>query len=219
MRRRTRTIGIVGAGLTLAACTAEPPVPAATTAVAYRCAGLGRVEALYQGRDRLRLFLPGQSARRLDAARAASGVRYAVGDLVFWSKGDRARLTRRGGVTVTCEATALAAPWAEAAATGARFRALGQEPGWIALVGRVRVTARLDYGSTVVTLPAAAPETQGGKTIWRIRTHAHALRLIARERPCRDAMSGARFPLTVRLTLDGHRYDGCGRWLVDPDPS
>lgn len=39
------------------------------------------------------------------------------------------------------------------------------------------------------------------------------------DRACQDGMSGAGFPLTSRITIDGLANDGCARRLSDPPPS
>lgn len=44
------------------------------------------------------------------------------------------------------------------------------------------------------------------------------LRLLLSETPCEDDMSGAAFPLTATLTLDGRSHRGCARRRSDPAP-
>ncbi|SDG33880.1 putative lipoprotein [Limimonas halophila] len=207
--------------LVVAGCAGgEKPEDAPARVAAYRCDGGGRVEALFRGGDTLRLFPPGGHATRLTRARSASGARYTGGGLTFWDKGDTALLSRGGAAPLECERTGKRAAWADAAVQGGRFRALGQEPGWLVTVGADRITAKLDYGRTVVRAPSPEPTKRADTTTWTTQTgDGRQLGIIARDEACRDAMSGHRFPMTVTLRLGDRRYRGCGRWLVADHPA
>jgi uncharacterized membrane protein len=110
--------------------------------------------------------------------------------------------------------TAAQDVWAQARARGIDFRALGQEPGWLLEIedGK-QITMVADYGERRVTTPAPQPELNidAGETIYRVATDAHRLRIVLRNEPCADVMSGERYPTTVVVELDGQEYRGCGR--------
>lgn len=118
------------------------------------------------------------------------------------------------GPRVECRRLDVRASWAEAAARGAVFRALGQEPGWLVTIANGRLAAELDYGQRTLAARVATRRADGGSTVWTGRAGGRLVRLTARRTPCRDAMSGHRFPLTVRLRLGDSSHRGCGRWLV-----
>lgn len=97
---------------------------------------------------------------------------------------------------------------------GADFHAVGQEPGWLLdIYEGERIEFVGDYGETRIVTPAPAPDGRGPRTTYEIETDAHALTIVILDQPCRDAMSGAPFPATVTVTLDGREYRGCGRAL------
>jgi putative lipoprotein len=185
------------------------------SAAAYTCGDGARVEVAYDSRQAIRVLPPGGSAQRLRRVEAATGARYRAAGTAFWDRGGRATFDPADGPAMACERRDTAASWADAALSGARFRALGQEPGWIAVVRDGRVRAELDYGARVVTAPVdQVPET-AGTTTWYARQRPGSLRLLAQDTLCRDVMSGHALPLTVTLVVDGRTYEGCGRWLVE----
>jgi len=82
-------------------------------------------------------------------------------------------------------------------------------------VGADRITAKLDYGQTVVRAPSPEPTKRADTTAWTTQTgDGRQLSITARATPCRDAMSGHRFPMTVTLRFADVAAHGCGRWLV-----
>ena len=109
---------------------------------------------------------------------------------------------------------APAAPaWEDARAAGVDFRAVGQEPGWLLNIYREnKITLEWDYGQQNAEFPLATPDTsQEGASIYSTQANGHALVVMIRRFPCQDAMSGAAFPSTVSVTIDGRELQGCGR--------
>jgi heat shock protein HslJ/uncharacterized membrane protein len=107
-------------------------------------------------------------------------------------------------------------PWDAARARGIVFRAIGQEPGWIADVdtaGALHVIA--NYGSDTVATPPlrATVDTPSGRATYQSTTNAHTVTLQIKDVACHDAMSGEPMPYTVSLTLDTATWNGCGRLL------
>lgn len=107
------------------------------------------------------------------------------------------------------------APWAEAAARGIDFRAVGNEPGWhLEIDDGKRIQLVTDYGERTLYTPAPMPRFEGGVVRYDVRTEAHQLVVEIEPVACRDSMSGERFEARVAVTLDGTRYLGCGRYLA-----
>lgn len=121
--------------------------------------------------------------------------------------------------TTTAQAAAAdpnappAPAWEDAQAAGVDFRAVGQEPGWLLNIYREnKITLDWDYGQSKAEFPLAAPDTsQEGATRYSAQAGGHTLAVTIRRFPCNDAMSGAAFPSTVEVVIDGQTLSGCGR--------
>lgn len=103
--------------------------------------------------------------------------------------------------------------WDGARAAGVDFRAVGQEPGWIAdIYTRNRIVLLLDYGETLIELPRTEPTSPAeGATRYETQGGGHRASITIRRAPCEDAMSGEAYPSTVELVIDGRALEGCGR--------
>lgn len=147
---------------------------------------------------------------------AASGARYAGGSSVFWDRGGEALLELDDGRHEGCSGRRAESPDDAARLLGFEFRGLGQEPGWLVDVDPDREIRWVgDYGEVRFSTPA--PETvdrEDDAVVWESRRDDHRIRIRADAEPCRDAMSGRPFSHTVRVTVDGAEYRGCGRWLA-----
>src|SRR5690606_25787470 len=106
-------------------------------------------------------------------------------------------------------------PWEVARLLGLDFHGVGQEPGWIVEIDAGRmIRLLLDYGERRVQLPAPEPIRQpDGGLVYEIRAPEHSVRVVIEDRACQDVMSGEEFSQTVVVTIDGHEYRGCGRFL------
>lgn len=166
--------------------------------------------------DAVTIMLPARFGDRSVAASqvpAASGARYESDEVLFWGKGTEARLEVAGQVFELCTARPLTEAEVDARARGATFRAIGQEPGWmLTITPNAQVQFTYAYGEREVTMPTPAPieDDSARHTTYRARTDAHDLRVTIENATCTDAMSGALFPTTVTVTLDGTAYRGCG---------
>lgn len=168
------------------------------------------------GADSAELLLPDRvvTLRRVPGG---SGTRYEGGGVTFRSKGEEARLELPGRVFPDCVRDRPAESFAAARLRGVRFRALGQEPGWILDIvpedSRMRLEA--DYGELDVTTPLPEPEIDrdAGTRRYEAVTESHRLSVLIETRECHDAMSGFAFPRSVTLTLDDRTLEGCGRPL------
>lgn len=103
--------------------------------------------------------------------------------------------------------------WEDAGPAGVDFRAVGQEPGWLLNIYREnKITLDWDYGQNKAEFPLSAPDTsQEGATRYSAQASGHTLAITIRRFPCQDAMSGAAFPSTVEVVIDGQTLSGCGR--------
>ncbi|WP_310447750.1 META domain-containing protein [Thiobacillus sp.] len=149
--------------------------------------------------DKLRLQL-GDAQYHLLQAETASGARYVTVDdptTLFWSKGERARLTIRGHAYSEC---------VRADTATVAFRAGGNEPGWQLEMG-VRTLFTTADGKTRIESPTPVAES-----IASVRRYAVApnLQVTVSPRLCVDSMSGLPRPDTVSVVLDGRTLRGCG---------
>ncbi|MEZ0470287.1 MliC family protein [Luteimonas salinilitoris] len=160
------------------------------------------------------------SGRRLVLApeESASGTAYAdeQGNR-FRFDGDTATLTLHGDPPRTCMPTTQVSPWDAAAARGVRFRAIGQEPGWLLEVGggdRPTLTAQLDYGERFIEVENAEPRADDDG-FEGTATDGTVVRLDIEREACADPMSGEPFEASVRLQVGKRTYAGCGAFLDD----
>jgi uncharacterized membrane protein len=103
--------------------------------------------------------------------------------------------------------------WEDARSAGVDFRAVGQEPGWLLNIYRAdKITLDWNYGQNKAEFPLTQPDaSQEGATRYDAQAGGHTLSVTIRRFPCQDAMSGAAFPSTVEVTIDGQTLRGCGR--------
>lgn len=216
---------------TLAACapdsSAPAPDPEDTAPIAEAPADSGpftwqcgeqRLESRFEGEVAV-LDLPDRRLR-LPRVVSASGAKYEADGVVFWTKGTDQALFERDGQSVECSRAEGRSPWAEARERGIGFRAVGNEPGWVAEVAMGEAPAMhlsLDYGQRVLDFPLALPiaEENGGPG-FRGEAEGVVAELRIQRGECVDSMSGARFTASAQVLLDGATYaSGCGHYLFD----
>ena len=151
---------------------------------------------------------------RLEQVEAASGARYASGDVTFWTHQGEARLIRHGR-SERCVQDLERTQIVRAEARGVFFRGVGNEPGWVLDIGPKWITLTTDYDQRsfrFLTPPAATDATSGAKT-YAMADGRHELHVTVTPKPCRDDRSGEAFPEAVELVIDGQPLHGCGRPL------
>lgn len=202
---------------------AAPPPPAPATApqaspwVAWRCDD-GRRPVTHYDEDSgdLRVDLDG-SRYRLSRSRTASGAAWDGEAMQFWNQGVSARLTV-GEASVRCEEDVVATGDLRAAVDGARFRALGNEPGWTLTIAPERMRWVSDYGNRVRIFPMPTRTEESGDLVrWRGADADGVLTVTITPQRCSDA-AGATWPAAVTLVADSERLSGCGRALTPPAP-
>ncbi|WP_158590478.1 MliC family protein [Noviherbaspirillum cavernae] len=187
----------------------QPVQPGRT--FAFDCDGLAFT--IRTGPGELALYLPDRYVV-LSQVRAASGTKFQDHDIVFWNKGEDASLEVGARRYDGCKVDHARSVTEDARLRGARFRGVGNEPGWLLEIGArqwIRFTG--DYGNTTVSAPLPVPAVEDGRTVYRTRTTAHVLEAIVEREVCFDTMSGAQFEATVTVRMDGREYRGCGRWF------
>ncbi|HEU5208882.1 MAG TPA: hypothetical protein VFU06_05670 [Longimicrobiales bacterium] len=108
------------------------------------------------------------------------------------------------------------AVWEAARRRGVRFRAVGQEPGWVVeLYPRERMHVLADYGALEFDSPWAEPvrDEEEDSVVYTTSTPEHTVRMTVTEVPCTDTMSGEGFTHAIVLELDERVLYGCGRSL------
>jgi putative lipoprotein len=228
----TRVLLPAFAALLLAACAAETPAPSPELARApagptpppggaagetfhWQCGEIGVASHYLGDADLIELSFSGRTLV-LPIAVAASGARFADDQgSEFWTRGDSASLALPGEPVRECTRSARPSPWFEAAARGVRFRAVGNEPGWLLEVGHgdaPDLRAELDYGERTLDVHGLEPAGSG----WTGQTADGTAVMVEVERvDCHDGMSGVRHEATVQLRLGEAVYRGCGAWLHD----
>jgi putative lipoprotein len=181
-------------------------------AYAYDCDGLE--VTVRPGDGELMVILPDRSIV-LPQVEAASGAKYADGDTAFWGKGINSAQLTLDGEDTPCQLDRRATPWVDARARGAHFRGVGQEPGWQIEMHEDRIVMVYQYGERRAVVPNPGVVTDPDQPVrrWQSTTEEHELQAIVEDRSCTDVMSGDTFPTTVKVTLDGREYLGCGRDL------
>jgi membrane-bound inhibitor of C-type lysozyme len=165
--------------------------------------------------ERAWLFLR-EGTISLPHAPSGSGAKYSEGQIIFWSKGDQARLESGDEKHINCKNNRAKAIWEDAKLRGVDFRAVGNEPGWnLEIITGEKIVFVGDYGQVRYEFASteSAVDQQERKTIYTAQDREHELSIVIDGRPCRDTMSGEPFETTVTIMLNGKKYRGCGKAL------
>jgi putative lipoprotein len=180
----------------------------------YHCDPGLRFVARLEG-QRVWLFLPD---RTIDLPRvpAASGVRYADAETVFWEKGGEAMLELGDRRYLGCRNDRRAAIWEHARLNGVSFRAVGNEPPWILeIYDGDRIDLRTGYEGHRhrFTNVLIDDDPVARVTRYRAREDDKEIRVRLSARGCRDTMSDESFETQVTVRFGGRELHGCGRPL------
>jgi putative lipoprotein len=163
--------------------------------------------------DTLRATLPDRFSPRtrlLTREQAAHGARYRGDGLLVWMAETDTRVEVDGRAFADCTHQRPAAARSDSSSPGVRFRAVGQEPGWILKISASRLHFEGDYGQRTVSVPRSAVVVDS--TTGRRTYRADRLTVVVEDTLCTDAMSGEPFSHAVTVTVDGDAYRGCGRF-------
>jgi uncharacterized membrane protein len=129
--------------------------------------------------------------------------------LVREGRGESHGATMQTTLRAAALMAALAA-CAPAEPASSRFRARGNEPGWMAVVelgDAPTLHAEVDYGERKLDVGAVA-ETRTG---WSgVTADGTAVTLELERAPCLDDMSGEKFAARARLSVGDRTFRGCG---------
>jgi len=105
--------------------------------------------------------------------------------------------------------------WAAAQQRGVRFRAVGNEPGWVLEVDSARGLRLVTrYGADSLVAPDPVRAGSPDSLVYVAEAEGHTVRVSAVKEPCSDPMSGEQHPYAVRVAVDDEdAYEGCGRPL------
>ncbi|EKF75173.1 hypothetical protein A11A3_04315 [Alcanivorax hongdengensis A-11-3] len=117
---------------------------------------------------------------------------------------------RVGGVEAAPELSQAAH---KAAAAGASFWAVGNEPGWNLAVYPDHLELVTDYGNNRLSVDNPGAVVEQGKTLYHARSDDAELRVEIDKTPCKDDMSGRAYPYQVRVAQGDELFSGCGRDL------
>ena len=166
-------------------------------------------------KDSTWLFLK-DTTLKLRPVSSGSGSRYEGSSYLYWSKGKEAILQKPKGSFMTCTEMKREKSWQAARLRGVRFRALGQEPGWLLeIIPDQKLIFISDYGQDTLTTQQYQLQKSDGERIYSAEVENRSLNVSAKENRCTDIMSGFEFPKTVTVSLDDKTYSGCGQSLVD----
>jgi membrane-bound inhibitor of C-type lysozyme len=157
------------------------------------------------------LFLDNEP-RDMTRVRAASGARYETKGVVFWTRGEEARL-EIDGVATTCRVNPFYSKREDAKLRGADFRATGNEPGWhLELFSSQESVLVTDYGEQTLRFMASAPEAMnpGPGSVFTGRSGALDIRVELTPGPCQDTMIDFEYETTVLVDVGGRILRGCG---------
>lgn len=180
----------------------------------YKCDNSYRFTA-HVTTDSTWLFLADTTVK-VNPVLAGSGARYEANPYLFWSKSNEALLQLPTGGLMNCTSIPRESSWQAARIRGVDFRALGQEPGWILEITDGKLLKYIgNYGEDTLTVANPEPVKNNSDKVRRydLETESGTLQIEIDDTPCRDAMSGFKFPETVTVTLGEEVYTGCGRYL------
>ena len=158
------------------------------------------------------LFLPSITVK---AARqkSASGLKYSVDNIVYWSKGYEATLDD-GKEKYHCKNDGIAATFERAKHKGVAFRAIGNEPGWILeITSDKEVLFLTNLGQDRTHFEVIEKFSDYNSTEYEMRSQYNVLYIRIENRRCQDTMVDRVYESTVYINFDGVNMTGCGKAL------
>lgn len=174
--------------------------------------GIEVVAHFQEKEDEVILFLPRKTVH-LPHVPAASGAKYSDGNITFWTKGEREALLEIGTAGLKrCTENRRKSIIEDAKLRGADFWATGNEPGWTLEIHPESIFFVTNYGRDRYEFLTPVPhvDQQKAVTTYEGQDSGHDFTIQVTETRCADSMSGESFESTVKVTLDGKAYRGCG---------
>ncbi len=170
----------------------------------------------FQGAGRPATLFTHDEVHELQPVPSGSGARYQGERLMVWIKGDEVMFSVDGKNVGPCKVSGLQSILGRAWLAGTDFWASGNEPSWNLIIGQERVVLLTDQGETrheFPGIPASRLDPRHPSGTHHLEAGGHTLELEILDGLCTDTMSGAPFPASVILHLDGKEMRGCGTGL------
>ena len=177
----------------------------------YNCSDNYKFVAEIQ-KDEAWLFLPSKTVKA-KRDKSASGEKYSIGNIVYWSKGYEATLDD-GEKRYQCKNDGIAATFERAKLSGVAFRAIGNEPGWILEVTSDREVLFLtNLGQDKTHFEVTEKFSDYSSTEYEMHSNHNVLHVRIENRRCQDTMVERTYESTVYINFDGVNMIGCGKAL------
>jgi uncharacterized membrane protein len=145
--------------------------------------------------------------------KSASGEKYNVDNIVYWSKGYEATLDD-GKKKYRCKNDGIAATFERAKLNGVAFRAIGNEPGWILeITSDKEVLFLTNLGQDKTYFEVIDKFSDSTSTEYEMRSENNVLHIRIENRCCQDTMVDRVYESTVYINFDGVNMKGCGKAL------
>lgn len=168
------------------------------------------------GIGEIALYLP-SGMTVLSQVRAASGVRYQEGDILFWMKGEQAMLSFDGTLYSQCQRNVEREARDPVERRPVDFRAVGHEPPWLLeIVGDHNINLITEYGQKRLQLPNPQKTSSSATVSYRASDEENRLAVRLTETRCADTMADKTWPYSVSVWWNSRHYTGCGQYLLKP---
>jgi|LGOV01.1.fsa_nt_gb putative lipoprotein len=158
------------------------------------------------------LFLPSKTVKATQR-KSASGAKFSVDNIVYWSKGYEATLDD-GKKKYRCKNDGIAATFERAKLNGVAFRAIGNEPGWILeITSDKEVLFLTNLGQDKTYFEVIDKFSDSTSTEYEMRSENNVLHVRIENRCCQDTMVDRVYESTVYINFDGVNMKGCGKAL------
>ncbi len=158
------------------------------------------------------LFLPNKTVKAAQQ-KSASGAKYSVDNIVFWSKGYEATLDD-GKQKYYCKNDGIAATFERAKHKGVAFRAIGNEPGWtLEIISDNEVLFLTNLGQDKTHFKVTKKFSEHNSIEYEMHSKYNVLHVRIENRSCQDTMADRTYESTVYINFDGVNMQGCGKAL------
>ena len=158
------------------------------------------------------LFLPSITVEAVQQ-KSASGLKYSVDNIVFWSKGYEAVLDD-GQQKYRCKNDGIAATFERAKHKGVAFRAIGNEPSWtLEISSDKEVLFLTNLGQDKTQFEVVEKFSEYGSTEYKMHSKNNIMHVRIENRECQDTMVDRVYESTVYINFDGVNMKGCGKAL------
>ncbi len=187
------------------------PDPASPQTRAWECERNFAFVSRREG-DAIWLFLPGQAVQ-LPGTEDGPSNRYRSATIDFQYRGEHAQLKLPDVTYKHCRNNTQASAREHARLNGVDFRASGHSPDWIldiTLDGDMQLVTGADHALLIFTTPEPLILEHERKTLYTTQNKRHQIIVELTGNSCRDLRTGETHEVTVKISLDDRRLQGCG---------